>query len=912
MSDRLKYFTLLLVLLPLFSLPSFPSATIPTAQAQTNTNRQAEAVKIFNLGWEQADRGNFSEALKLFAQALAILREIKYSIGEATVLNDIGEIHRRANQYPQALKALDSALAILKQIDDKAGQAANLNNLGLVYRDMGEYTKALEYFQQAIAISNQVGKKQQQGSTLSNMASIYNRLGEHTKALDYWQQAFANYQQLGNKKQQAIILNLIGLNYQHRGEYPKGFEYFQQALIISKQAGDQSGEGISLNNIGSYYYNLGQYAKALDFLEQALAIRQQLGDQAVIAINISNIGEVYRILGQYPQALQKFQQALAIQKQIADKDGEGTTTNNIGQTYSDLKDYNQALNYLQQALAIRQQISDQDGLGETLNNIGDLYRQLENYDRALEYFQQALVINRKIGNKPGEAGNINNMGEVYRILQQDTKALESLKQALAIVRTIGDKDREAKTLHNIGLIDIDHGQYSEAEKNLFAAIDIWETLRPGLSDAQKIAFIDTQANTYRFLIQCLIFQNKIDAALEVADRARGRAFVDLLASKQLENPNTQLNIKPLKLAEIQNLAKVKNATLVQYSTIGDDKLYIWVVKPTGKINFEQVNLKQSLKVSLQKLVLTSRNSLGARGRSINVTPINERANLASKKTQLRKLHEILIQPIAKYLPTDPQDRVIFIPQSSLFLVPFPALQDQQGKYLIDKHTILTAPAIQVLDLTSKYNQNPNQSAKAILVVGNPIMPKLPIADEKLEPLPGAEAEAKKIADLFKTQAIIGSKATETSMVQQMNQAKIIHLATHGLLDDFKGLGVPGAIALTPTRQDDGLLTSGEILDMKLKADLVVLSACNTGGGNITGDGVIGLSRSLITAGVKSVIVSLWSVSDTSTAFLMTEFYRHLQNNPDKAAALREAMLTTRQKYSNPLDWAAFTLIGEAE
>ncbi|BAY98878.1 TPR repeat-containing protein [Tolypothrix tenuis PCC 7101] len=911
MSDRRKYFTWLLVLVPLFSLPALPLVTV-TAQAQTNLTRKDEAVKIFNLGWQQAERGNYSEALKLFEQALAILREIKYSVGEATVLNDIGEIYRRANQYPQALKVLESALVIVKQIDDKAGQAANLNNIGLVYRDMGEYTKALEYFQQAIAISNQAGKKQQQGSMLSNIASIYNKLGEQTKALDYLQQALANYQQLGNKEEQVIMLNLIGLNYQNRGEYPKGYEYFQQGLIISKQAGDQSGQGISLNNIGSYYYNLGQYAKSLDFLGQALAIRQQLGDQSAIAVNISNIGEVYRMLGQYPQALQNFQQALTIQKQIADKDGEGTTINNIGQTYSDLKDYNQALNYLQQALAIRQQISDQDGLGETLNNIGDLYRQLENYDRALEYFQQALAVNRKIGNKPGEAGNVNNMGEVYRTLQQDAKALESFEQALAIVKTIGDKAGEAKTLHNIGLIYIHQGQYPEAEKNLFAAIDIWEALRPGLSDAQKIAFIDTQANTYRFLIQSLIVQNKIEAALEVADRTRARAFVDLLVLKQLEKPNAQINIKPLKLAEIKNIAKSQNATLVEYATVEEDKLYIWVVNPTGKISFEQVNLKQSLKSPLQKLVLASRNSLGARGRGINISPINEPPNSGSKKTQLKKLYEILIQPIAKYLPTDPQSRVIFIPQSSLFLVPFPALQDQQGKYLIDKHTILTAPAIQVLDLTAKQHHNIPQSEKDILVVGNPIMPKLPIANEILEPLPGAEAEAKKIASLFKTQAIIGSKATETSMVKQMNQAKIIHFATHGLLDDFKGLGVPGAIALAPTRQDDGLLTSGEILDMKLNADLVVLSACNTGGGNITGDGVIGLSRSLITAGVKSVIVSLWSVSDTSTAFLMTEFYRHLQHNPDKAAALRAAMLTTRQKYSNPLDWAAFTLIGEAK
>jgi len=125
------------------------------------------------------------------------------------------------------------------------------------------------------------------------------------------------------------------------------------------------------------------------------------------------------------------------------------------------------------------------------------------------------------------------------------------------------------------------------------------------------------------------------------------------------------------------------------------------------------------------------------------------------------------------------------------------------------------------------------------------------------------------------------------------------------------LGVPGAIALAPEGKDDGLLTSNEILDMKLKAELVVLSACDTGRGKITGDGVIGLSRSLITAGVPSVIVSLWAVPDAPTASLMTEFYQNLQNNPDKATALREAMLKTMKQHPQPSNWAAFTLIGEA-
>ncbi|WP_331001329.1 CHAT domain-containing protein [Nostoc sp. WHI] len=430
----------------------------------------------------------------------------------------------------------------------------------------------------------------------------------------------------------------------------------------------------------------------------------------------------------------------------------------------------------------------------------------------------------------------------------------------------------------------------------------------GLTDAEKVSIFEQQAFTYRFLQQSLVAQNKINSALEVSDRARGRAFIELLASKQLEKPNPLLNIKPLALQQIKNIAKVENATLVQYSIIGNEALYIWVIKPTGEIAFEQVDLKKTLNTSLESLVINNRKTLGARSRGIKVEPKSG----GNQKQQLQKLYEILIKPIAQYLPKDSNARVIFIPQESLFLVPFPALQDEQGEYLIDKHTILTAPAIQVLDLTTKQKYNLNKSTKDVLIVGNPIMPKIPITNEQLSPLPGAETEAIQIADLFKTQVIIGSKATETAIVPKMSKARIIHFATHGLLDNFKGFGVPGAIALAPSNQDDGFLTAGEILDMKLSAELVVLSACNTGGGNITGDGVIGLSRSLITAGVPSVIVSLWDVNDNSTAFLMSEFYHNLQQNPDKAVALRQAMLTTKKQYANPLYWAAFTLIGEAD
>jgi CHAT domain-containing protein len=388
-------------------------------------------------------------------------------------------------------------------------------------------------------------------------------------------------------------------------------------------------------------------------------------------------------------------------------------------------------------------------------------------------------------------------------------------------------------------------------------------------------------------------------------------------------------INPPKIQQIQQIAREQNATLVEYSIVADafknqgkeewrqSELYIWVVKPTGEVAFKSVDLK-SLNTSLGNLVTSSRDSIGVRGRGLGLT---QRVNAATQTNQLQQLHKLLIEPIAQFLPTNPSDRVIFIPQNELFLVPFPALQDASGKYLIEKHTILTAPAIQVLELTRKQRQQ--VTGKDVLVVGNPTMPSISLKigeqPQKLPNLPGAEAEAKAIAQLLNTKALIGNQATKSTVEQQMEKARIIHLATHGLLDDFKGQGVPGAIALAPDSQTkeeagaiNGLLTSSEILDLKLNAELVVLSACDTGRGTITGDGVIGLSRSLISAGVPSVIVSLWSVPDSPTASLMTEFYRQLQQNSDKATALRQAMLTTMKQHPNPRNWAAFTLIGEAE
>ncbi len=393
-----------------------------------------------------------------------------------------------------------------------------------------------------------------------------------------------------------------------------------------------------------------------------------------------------------------------------------------------------------------------------------------------------------------------------------------------------------------------------------------------------------------------------------------------------KSPNSNLNInsgqslnlitlQPPTVEQIKQIAIQQQATLVQYSIISnsstDSDLYIWVVQPTGEIHLRQNHLNQSL----TELITDLRHLIEVRDFS-NSNQIDQ---------SLHQLYQILIQPIAELLPIEPEERVIFIPQSSLFLVPFAALIDNQGQYLIERHTIFTAPAIQVLalrlrsvpKLTRQRRQQIEGNAEEILIVGNPTPSQVPFNSEELpqllSPLPYAEKEAIEIGRVCNTEPLIGTQATESVVTEKMLRARIIHLATHNILDT--GDDIPGAIVLAADSPNstDGLLTAAEIQALNLNAELVILSGSNTGLGKITSDGVMGLSRAFMVAGTPSVVVSLWAVPDVPTSQLMIEFHRQLQQQgKDKAQALRQAMLITMQQYPAPRDWAGFILMGEAD
>ncbi|BAY66831.1 TPR repeat-containing protein (plasmid) [Calothrix brevissima NIES-22] len=796
-------------------------------------------------------------------------------------------------------------------------EARTLNIQGLQLLQQAKYQEALESFQQALVIFRNTGDKPFEAATLNNIGGVYKNQGKYREALEVLQQALVIFRNYADKNFEGLTLNGIGTCYEEIGEYQNALSHYQQSLNIFEQTKFTDGKATSLNNIGEVYRRMGDYQKALENYQQSLTLLQQTGNKTHEARTIANIGSLYSNVGQYQQSLEFHQKALEIQKDINDQAGEGRTYTSIGEVYSILGKQKPALDNLQKGLSIAQQIGDTSHEGYTFYIIGMLYYDFQEDQKALKHLQKALVIAQQIGDKENETRIFNGIGAVYSRQGQHKKALEYHQKSLLIAQQIGYKYGEGIYLNNIGGTYISQGKYFEAEKPLSDAIKVWESLRITLKDDQKISIFQQQALTYGNLQFALIAQKKIEQALEISERGRARAFVDLLTSKSTKNQEW-INTIP-SIAQIKKIAQQQKATLVEYSVIDDSKLYIWVVKPTGEIVFKQVDLK-SLKTPLEKLVETSRRSLGVtgavikeRGAEIKNPPL---PSPETQKKRLQQLHELLITPIANHLPKNPSDRVIFIPHESLFLVPFPALKDANDKYLIEKHTILTAPAIQVLDYTRKNTETLNIASLQpgdTLLVGNPIMPITGIPPVQQRPLPGTEKEANKIAPILNTQPLIGKQATKSAVLQKISTAKIIHLATHGLLYGF-GERIPGAIALAPDTPgvNEGLLKTTEIINLNLNADLVVLSACDTGGGEITGDGVVGLSRSLLTAGAESVIVSLWAVDDSSTSDLMVEFYQQLQQNPDKAKALRQAMLSTMKKHPHPIHWAAFTLIGNAE
>ncbi|MEC4811852.1 MAG: tetratricopeptide repeat protein [Scytonema sp. PMC 1069.18] len=916
---------------------------------QTIGDRLGEADSLRSLGNVYSVLGQYDQSIEYCQKSLTLAHGIDNLQLQGYALGELGNLHYLLGKYQQAINYHQQSLDIKRKIatlpnsdsfTNRRGEASSLTGLGNAYCALGQYDRAIESHQRAFFINREISNLEGEMVSLGNLGNVFNLQGKYQEAVDSYQESLSVAQKIGNHRSQAQALLNCGNAYFYLGQFFQALDYYQQSLDIAQQNGNVAEEVTALGNLGNTYEALGKYQKALDYIQQLLPIKRRIGDKKGLAESLGALGAIYKVLRQYQKAIDYHQQSLAIKREIGDKAGIANSLGNLAGIYNSLKQFPQAFDCYQKALDISQEIGDEAGVAAYLGGLGSLFSSQGQYQQAINYLQQSLKIKKVIGDRRGEAKALGNLGNFYQATGELQLAIDYYQRQLQLVQEIGEREQEGNALNNLGATLLQTNNLTAAESILYQGIEVWESLRFGLEDVDKVSIFDGQALTYRTLQEVLVAQNKIEDALVISERGRARAFVELLTERLSLQKVTQLTQSPPTLSEIKQIAQQQNSTIVEYSIVDSGNLLlVWVVKSTGEITCRLVNLQlvyQKYNTSLENLVADSREVIGARGRSTSrdeniKTQERDAVRLKSKavtninyKQRLQQLYQILIQPISDLLPTDDFAHVIFIPQSYLFLVPFPALCDPNENYLIEKHTILTAPSIQLLGITRKVaftrheqqQLNSSESTKHALVVGNPTMPKIVLEvgqpPQQLNQLLGAQREAIAISSLLQVEPITGEQATKAWVVQQMLDAKIIHLATHGLLDERKGMGVPGAIALAPCEQDDGVLVAEEILNLKLNAELVVLSACNTGRGNLTGDGVIGLSRCFIIAGVPSIVVSLWAVPDSATMWLMTEFYENLQRGLDKAQALRQAMLETKKQNPNPKAWAGFTLIGEVE
>ncbi|MBD2205837.1 CHAT domain-containing protein [Calothrix sp. FACHB-1219] len=950
------------------------------AEAINNTDLTSRVLS--NWGLAYLHLGNSQRTNEYCQKALTVAQESKNYETEALALKCISAFYLNSQSFEKGIDLLEKALEAIRKAsgtpEDKLRQSRLefniLNARGNLYYALGGFkifnkdeaghqllNQSIQDQQQALAIAKQIGDTRRQGEALLDLGDTYSFQTQYSKAVETFNQALKLFQASKNSRIQVRkTYTNLGDVYKRWGKKKEGLKYYLQALeIIKTEVPNSPGEKLSQNtnqgwlllNIGIAYSETSKYEEAINYYEDALKILhsalkqsetitnptvkyQQTNINNGIQLSYLNLCVAYKFIGKYEEGTKACKAAenyrsnsgnSTLPKNLSsDKLKSTKSPEKIAKAEKELQDAKESL---EQARVFQNKSLEAYALAK----IGDAYSDLGKYQEAEIYFKQAIELSKSVESPEYKPVLFFLVGNFYSKQKKQDEAIEYYKQGGDYAKETGYKLQEANIFAHSGMTSFLANKLPEATDALYRAVDVFDAMRDELKiDGNRIAIFETQARVFSLLQKVLIEQNKFPEALEVAERGRARAFIALLTLRNAKKGNNKQNTElpeliPPKNQDLQRIAKQQNATIVEYSVpeppryddgihdenqpVWDGKeIYIWVVKPTGEIEFKS----QKINIPLKNLVATTRLSIGVVDDS--------RGLFKSEYNVNEKLYQLLIKPIAQYLPTNPNEKVIFIPQNELFLVPFPAIKDEQNKYLIEKHTILTAPAIQVLELTHKQRQQ--VTGTGALVVGNPTMPilaKKGATPQQLQPLKNAEQEALEIAQILKTKSLIGKQATKSAVKQQMLNARFIHLATHGLLDDF-GLGIPGAIALAPDNipngeknDNNGWLTASEILDMKLKAELVVLSACQTGQGDIKGDGVIGLSRSLIAAGVPSVVVSLWSVPDESTKLLMTEFYRQMQQTPDKAQALRQAMLITMKikEYSDPINWAAFTLIGES-
>jgi CHAT domain-containing protein/tetratricopeptide (TPR) repeat protein len=881
-------------------------------------DRSGEAATLYNIGLVYDSLGEKQRALDCYNQALALMRAAGDRGGEATTLTSLGIVYDSLGEKLKALDYHNQALLLMRAVGDRRGEASTLNNLASVYVALGEKQKALDYFNQALPIRRAVGDRGGEAATLNNLASVYAALGEKQRALDHYNQALTLIRAVGNRWREAYVLSGLGFVYNELGERQRALDYYNQALPLLRAVGDREGEAITLNHLGFAYSSLGAKQKALDHYNKALALIQAVGNPWREAYVLNNLGFVYNELGEEQRTLDCYNQALRLAQGVGDRNGEVVALLGIARIEDGQGKLFDARSRIESALNLIESLRTKIISPELRSS---------SFEAAKQYYEFSVGLLMRLHKLRPDEG-------------YDRAALQTAERARA---------------------------RSLLERLAESSLEIRNGVEPALVERERSLQQLLNAKTER-QVRLLNGKHTEEQAAEVANEIKELTsqYQDVEAEIRAKSPRyaALTQPQPLNSEEIQRQTLDDRTLLLEYF-LGAERSYLWVVSASSIKSYELPKRADIEEASLRvKKLITARAT-----REEGEGPGRRRARITEAEArywpEAARLSRMILGPAMSELKGK---RLGIVPDGELQDVafgalPIPAASDdseaprsEDWLPLIVEHEIVSLPSVSALAVLRKETAGRRSAAKSVAVLADPVFDK---DDERIKPaiavksgkespseatapangdltratdevmgtggaisrLPFSRAEAEAIlsvapkASSLKALDFSASRATATSA--ELSQYRIIHFATHGLLNRTHP-ELSGVVLSLVDRQgepQDGFLQLHDVYNLNLPAELVVLSACQTGLGKaVWGEGLVGLTRGFMYAGARRVAASLWAVQDSATAELMKRFYGEMlgekQMRPAEALRAAQVEMWKQKRWRSPYYWGGFMLYGE--